>query len=161
MSFIFLIGTTGTGTHLLPKGLTVNSKLLQRPLRLRTPGFDKCHLFLLLLAQHTLYEAFAEPFREAQLEDHVVQRLLHRAVRRLEERVVAAAAVVGVGVEARRAVVLGHHAPLLARAVAVRHQVGILHESAGIDVDFAILGIRCLGLDVDVVDKNFDVLHCF
>lgn len=125
----------------------------------RTTGFDEGHLLLLLLAQHTLDEAFAQTFGEAQLENHVVLRLLHHTMRRLEERVVAATAAQGVGMEARGAVIMRHHAPLLAYTVAVKHHVGVLLESAGVDVDFAILGIRCLGLNVDVVDKYFNVFH--
>ena len=89
------------------------------------------------------------------MEDDIALRLLHHAVSRLEERVVAAAAVVGVGVEARRAVVLCHHASLLARAVAVPHQVGILLKGAGEDVDVAVLVEDRLGLDADSVDKDF------
>ena len=93
------------------------------------------------------------------MEDDIALRLLHRAVSRLEKRVVAAAAVVGVGVKARGAVVLCHHAPLLAGSVTVYNDVVAFLEGAGIDVDFPVFRILCLGFDVDVVDKNFDVLH--
>lgn len=129
------------------------------PFRFRATCFHEGRQFLLLLAQHTLYEAFAQSFREAQLEEDVLLRLLHRAVRRLEERVVAVAAAYGVGVEARGAVVVRHHTSFLADAVAVRHQVGILLEGAGVDVDVAVLVEDRLSLDADVVDKNFDVFH--
>ena len=118
-------------------------------------------MFLLLFAQHTLYEALAQPFWEAQLEDDIALRLLHRAVSRLEKSVVAAAAVVGVGVEARGAVVLCHHAPLLAGSVTMYNDVVALFEGARVDVDFAVLRILCLSFDVDFSDKNFDVLHLF
>jgi len=122
-------------------------------------GVEEGGLFLLFGAEEGSDEFEAEVFGETEDEDDLVAGFLDLAVRGVEEEVVTAAGVDGVGVKARGAVVLCHHAPLLARAVAVCHQVGVLHESAGMDVDFAILGIRCLGLDVDVVDKNFDVLH--
>ena len=115
---------------------------------------------LLLLAQHLHYEVFAEMFGEAEHENHVVLRLLHRTVRGAEEGVVAAAAVDGVGGETARAVVLGHHAPSLAGAVAVSHEVRILLESAGIDVDTAVLVVNRLGFDTDVADENFLIFHC-
>ena len=113
----------------------------------------------LFLAQHLHYEAFAEIFAEAELENHIVLRLLDGAVRRLEEGVVAAAAVGGVGAEARRAVVVGHHAPFLADAVTMRHKVGILLERARIDVDTAVFVVHRLRFDADVVDENLLIFH--
>ena len=115
---------------------------------------------LLLLAQHLHYEVFAEMFGEAEHENHVVLRLLHRTVRGAEEGVVAAAAVHGVGAEAGGAVVLGHQAPSLAGAVAVSHKVGVLLEHARIDVDTAILIVNRLSFDTDVADENFLFFHC-
>ena len=86
-------------------------------------GFDEGQLLLLLQAKHLHYEAFGEAFGEADLEDHVVLRLLDGAVGCEEEDVVAAAAVDGVGAEVGGAVVVGDHAPFLAGAAAMRHEV--------------------------------------
>lgn len=99
---------------------------------------------------------------EAELEDDAVASYLHLAVGGAEEGEVAAAGVDGVGVEVAGAVVVGDHTTFLAGGVAVSHDVVVLLEGAGEDVDVAVLGVDCLGLDADVVVEDIVFfVHCF
>ena len=116
----------------------------------------------MFVAEHSHDGGFAEAFVEAELEDGALAGLLHLAMGGAEEGVVAAAAIDGVGVEVAGAVVMGDHASFLAGGVAVSHEVGVLLEGAGVDVDVAVLGIDCLGLDADVVGEDIlFFVHCF
>ena len=124
-----------------------------------SPCPDKRSLLLRLLAEERLDERLAQSLGEAHLEDDAPQRLLHLAVGRAEELTIARAAVLGVGSEAARAVVDGHHAALLARLAAAADDVLPLLEGTRIDIDAAILGKHCLRLHLEILDKNF-LYHC-
>lgn len=128
------------------------------PHRFSSARLDERLLLLRLLAVQPLDESPAQPLGEPQLEDDVVPRLLHDAVRRAEQFPVAAAAVLGIGAEAARAVVLRHHAPLLDGAPGAASDVLPQFEGARIDVDVAILGEHRLSLHLEIVDEN--LFHC-
>ena len=117
-------------------------------------------MFILFHAEEGVDEFEAEVLGKAEDEDEVFAGLLDLAVGGVEEEVVAAAAADGVGTEVAGAVVVGLHAPFLAGAVAVRHEVGVILEGAGVDVDVAVLVEDRLGLDADIVDENSLSFHC-
>lgn len=100
-------------------------------------------------------ESLAQAFGETEDEDDLFAGFPHLAVGVAEEDAVAAAAIDGIGVEEAGAVVEGHHATLLAGTAAVGHDEVVLLEGAGIDVDTAVLVEDRLGLDADVVCKDF------
>ncbi len=119
---------------------------------------ERC-LLVRLFAEERFDERLAQTLGEAQLEDDRLQRLLHLAVRRAEERRVACSAVLGVGAEVACAVVLRHHAAFLADAVATAHDVLSQLKPAGVDVDVTVLCEHCLRLHLEIVDKNFFLFH--
>ena len=118
-------------------------------------GFEERPLFILFRSEERHDESFAQAFGETEDEDDLLGGLFHLAVGVAEEEVVTAAAVDGIGVEVAGAVVEGHHATLLAGTAAVSHDEVVLLEGAGIDVDTAVLVEDRLGLDADVVCKDF------
>ena len=134
------------------------TRSLQGPFRFLAAGLDKCLLFLLFLTQQRLYQRLAHTLGETELEDYVASGFLYLAVRRAEERVVTAAAVLGIGVETACAVVLRHHAALLPDAVATAYDVLPQLERARIDVDVTVLGKNRLSLHTEILDENV-LLH--
>ena len=91
---------------------------------------------------------------EAEDEDEVFVGVLDLAVKGVEEEVVAAAGVDGVGSEVGGSVVEGYHASFLAGVVAVGHDEVVLLEGAGEDVDVAVLIEDRLGFDAEVVYED-------
>lgn len=86
---------------------------------------------------------------------------LDLAVKGVEEEIVAAAGVDGVGAEVGGSVVVGYHASFLAGAVAVGHDEVVLLEGAGEDVDVAVLAEERLALDAGVVyEDDLVFAHC-
>ena len=112
-----------------------------------------------LFAEERFDESLTHALGEAELEDDMLQRLLHLAVSRAEERVIATAAVLGVGAEAACAVILRHHATLLTGTVATVHDVLSCLKPARVDVDVTVLIEHCPCLHLEILDKNF-LYHC-
>jgi len=81
-------------------------------------------------------------------------------VSRAEERVIATAAVLGVGTEVACAVVLRHHATLLTGTVATAHDVLSCLKPARVDVDVTVLIEHRLCLHLEILDKNVLLFHC-
>ena len=75
--------------------LTVHFSL-QGPIGFLSASLDKGLLFLLFLTQQRLYQRLAHTLGETELEDYVASGFLYLAVCRAEERVVTAAAVLGI-----------------------------------------------------------------
>lgn len=74
---------------------------------------------------------------------------------RLHERSVAYGAVLAIRTEVLGAIVIGHHASLLACLVlTIGHDVLTLFEAARIDVDVTVGHEYCLRLHVCVLDEN-------
>ena len=123
------------------------------PLCFRLTCLDKRCLLVRLFAEERLDERLAHPLGDAQLENHILQRLLHLAVSRSEERVVARAAVLGVGTEVACAVILRYHATLLTGTVTTAHDVLSRLKPARVDVDVTVLIEHCLCLHLEILDK--------
>lgn len=117
-------------------------------------GVEEGGLFLLFGAEESVDEFEAEVFGEAEDEDEVFVGFLDLAVKGVEEEVVAAAGVDGVGSEVGGSVVEGYHASFLAGVVAVGHDEVVLLEGAGEDVDVAVLIEDRLGFDAEVVYED-------
>ena len=122
-------------------------------------GVEEGGLFLLFGAEEGSDEFEAEVFGETEDEDDLVAGFLDLAVGGVEEEVVTAAGVDGVGVEVGGAVVVGHHAAFLAGLVAVGHDEVVLLEGTGEDVDVAVLVEDRLGLDAKGVCEDVVVFY--
>ena len=122
-------------------------------------GVEEGGLFLLFGAEEGSDEFEAEVFGETEDEDDLTVGFLDLAVRGVEEEVVAAAGVDGVGVEVGGAIVEGHHTSLLAGMVAVGHDEVVLLEGAGENVDAAVLVEDRLGLDDGFVYEDVLVFY--